>query len=120
MRGEEWHREIDNIVRKLKLDVKETESEHLAFLKKQEDEINQTILEISHSIGELKKLLDSNDICLLSTYKSKNAELSKLPTKFIFSLPCFSSQRIDTEQLLRQFGSLTPVTFQNIGISSPL
>eukprot|EP00105_Crassostrea_gigas_P010102 XP_011425264.1 PREDICTED: E3 ubiquitin-protein ligase TRIM63-like [Crassostrea gigas] len=109
-RGDDWHREIDNIIRKLKSDIKETESEHLAFLKKQEYEINQTILEITHNIGELKELLDSNDIYLLSTYKSKNAELSKLPPKFIFTFPCFSSQRIDTEQLLRQFGSLTPLS----------
>lgn len=110
MRGEEWHREIDNIIRKLKLDVKETESEHLAFLKKQEDEINQTILEMTHNIGELKKLLDSNDICLLSTYTSKNEEFSVLPPKFIATLLSFSSPKIDTEQLLQQFGSLTALS----------
>lgn len=109
-RGDDWHRDIDTIIKKLKSDIEETESEHLAFLKKQEDEINQTILEITHNIGELKKLLDSNDIYLLSTYKSKNAEFSKMPPKFIFTLPSFSSQRIDTEQLLRQFGSLTALS----------
>lgn len=109
-RGDDWHREIDNIIRKMKSDIKKTESEHLAFLKKQEDEINHTILEIKHNIGELKKLLDSNDIYLLSTYKSKNAEFNKLPPKFIVTLPSFSSQRIDTEQLLRQFGSLTALS----------
>lgn len=110
MRGEDWHREIDNIISKLKSDIKETESEHFAFLKKQEDEINHAILEITHSTGELKKLLDSNDICLLSTYKSKNAEFSGLPPKFIVTLPSFSSQKIDTEQLRRQFGTLTALS----------
>lgn len=106
-RGDDWHREINNIVRKLKSDIKATESEHLAFLKKQEDEINHTISELTHIIGELKKLLDSNDICLISTYKSKNAEFIALPPKLIVTLPRFSFQESHTELLRQLFGYLT-------------
>lgn len=90
----------------------------MAFLKKQEDEINQTILEMTHSIGELKKLLDSNNICLLSTYTSKNEEFSELPPKFIVTLPSFSSPKIDTEQLLQQFGSLTALSRTTVETNS--
>lgn len=105
--GEDWHREIDNIVRKLKSGIENTESEHTVFLQKQEDEIIHSISEISHTINELKKLMDSNDISLLCKYKSRNAEFSELPPKFVVTLPSFSSPKIDTKRLTQQFGSLT-------------
>lgn len=106
-RGEDWHRKIDNIVTKFKSDIDKAESRHLTILKKEEGEINHTISKITQRIGELKKLKDSSDVCLLSKYKSNNAEFRKLPPKLIVSLPSFSSQRIDTEQLFQQFGSLS-------------
>lgn len=106
-RGEDWHREIENIIRKLKSDIEKTESENLAVLKKQEDEIKHSISEITHCISELKKLLDSNDACLLSKYKSRNADFRRVPPKFVFPLPQFSHRKIDTDQLFRQFGSLS-------------
>lgn len=105
--GDDWHREIDNIIGKLKLDVTKMESEHLDFLNKEENEINHTISEMTQSIGEIKELLYSNDICLLLTYKSKNAKFRKVHPKFTFTFPSFCSKRIDTKQLIRQFGFLT-------------
>lgn len=106
-RGQDWHRKIDNIVTQFKSDIDKAESRHLTVLKKEEGEINHTISKITQRIGELKKLKDSSDVCLLSKYKSNNAEFRKLPPKLIVSLPSFSSQRIDTEQLFQQFGSLS-------------
>lgn len=105
-RGDEWHREIDNIIRNMKLEIKKTEFEHMVFLKEQEDEINQTILEIRKAICELKKLKDLNDVSRLSKYKSTNADFGMLPPKFNVTLPNFSSERINTDQLIHQFGSL--------------
>lgn len=60
-RGEDWHREIDNVIRKLVSVIKGSESEHQAFLREQEAGIIHIISEITQIIGELKKLLDSND-----------------------------------------------------------
>lgn len=52
---ETWHREIDNIlvIRTLKFYIK-TGPKHVDFIKKQEDEINHTISEITYTFGELK------------------------------------------------------------------
>lgn len=108
-RGEERHRVIDNIIKILKSDIDKTESKHLAVLQRHEDEINQSTLEITQRIGELNKLLDCNDD-ILSRYKSRNAELRKLPPILNVSLPSFSFQRIDTEHLIQQFGSLSELS----------
>lgn len=111
-RGEDWHREIDNIVRKLKSDIKESESEHLAFLQEQEVGINHNISEIKQIIVELKNCLDSNDGCLISKYKFRNAEFRTLPPNLIISVPKFTSQKIVTEQLIQLFGSLSALALK--------
>lgn len=44
---EDWHREIDDVVSKLKTDTENTELYHLNVLKKGEDKINNTLTEIT-------------------------------------------------------------------------
>lgn len=74
----------------MKTYIENTESKHITVLKKQEDKINHSISEITQNIGVHKKILDSNDVCLLSKYKSRNAEFRRFlshckVTKFFFS-----------------------------------
>ncbi|XP_052683484.1 uncharacterized protein LOC128163851 [Crassostrea angulata] len=106
-RGEDIHRKIDTIINKMKSEIGEMEVKYLNALQKQGDEIAQNISEITQSIHELQKLMRSNDVCLVSDYKSRNSEFRKLPPLLNISLPTFSGTKIDTDILYEQIGSLS-------------
>lgn len=114
-RGEDIHKKIDNIIYKMKSEIVEMEEKFLNILKKQEDEVTDNISEITQKIEKLRKLLDSNDVCLVSNYESRHFEFRKLPPLLNMSLPTFSSAKMNTEMLFEQIGSLSApyVTIQD-------
>lgn len=111
-KGEEWHKEIDNIVNKLQFDINEMASGQKTFLKKQEDEYARIINEIKGSIISLTYKNSSNDFHCLSAYKSKNAKFKMLPPKPTVSLPSFTTNQINKEQLKQQFGFLSALSIK--------
>lgn len=107
--GEELHKEIDNIVQKLKSEIQEKDSNNMALLKEKENEITLIMSDIKQDIAKLQKLLKSNDGCLVSTYKSRNAEFRILPPRINVSIPNFAPQILNKEILYEQFGKLFDV-----------
>lgn len=111
--GEDLHREIDTMIKELKSDLDEMDSKELAVLSKQEEEIKRTISKITQNIVDLKTLLDSNDVSVVSVYKSRNDEFKRFPPKSTVSLPRFTPQKINKEQIHQQFGFLSGMLFQS-------
>lgn len=80
---EDWHREIDSMIKKLKTDLDENGSKHLAILNKQEDKIIRTISEITQNIDGLKTPTMSA-LSLATNLKMLNSENYPQTSKFLF------------------------------------
>lgn len=106
-KGKEWHGEIDTVIKKLKSNNAEKNTEQMSALHKNESEIERRISEIKQIIQDQRRILDSSYVCLISTYKSRNAEFKKFPPCFTVSFTTFISQQIDKEQICQQFGFLS-------------
>ena len=105
--GEALHTEIDTIIQGMKSEIDDMDAQHKAAIDQQEDAINHTITEITQVILNLKKLLDTSDICLVYEYTSRTKEFRNLPAQFQVTLPTFTPQKINREHIHQQIGSLS-------------
>ena len=110
--GEALHREINTIIQRKQSDIDDMNAQNLSAIEKQEHEINKTVNEIKQVILELKSLLETSDIGHVSTYKTRNGDFRKLPPKLKISLPSFQHQKIDAEQILKQFGFFSRISIE--------
>ncbi|XP_055999084.1 E3 ubiquitin-protein ligase Midline-1-like [Ostrea edulis] len=106
--GEILHREITAIVNRQKSAIAEMKTKHLDALNKNTEEITQKMAELKQIMSDLKSILKSNDVSLTSSYKSRNSQFRTLPPKVRVTLPSFSPQKINKDQLNEMFGSLSP------------
>lgn len=88
--AERLHKEIDNTKKQLTSKSNGIEKILLDVLSELEDESTKTISKIKECISDIKLLLKSNDVHLVSAYKSRNAELTKLPHKVNVTFPRYS------------------------------
>ncbi|XP_056004059.1 uncharacterized protein LOC125661077 [Ostrea edulis] len=107
--GEILHREITAIVNQRKSDIQEMKNKYLCTLNKNAEEITQKMAELNQIMSDLKSILKSNDVSMTSSYKSRNSEFRTLPSKVRVTLPIFTPQKINTDQLWQMFGSLSPL-----------
>ena len=110
--GEALHKEIDMIIQTKQTEIGDMSREHDAALDKQENEINRTITDMKRVIQDLKSLLDTCNISLVSKYQSRIEDFRKLPSKLKMFLPNFQPVKINRDQLLKQFGSLTALSIE--------
>ncbi|XP_078342040.1 uncharacterized protein LOC144627897 [Crassostrea virginica] len=108
--GEALHTEIDTIIQGMKSEIDDMDAQHKAAIDKQEDAINKTSTEIKKVILDLKRLLETSDVCLVSEYTSRTEEFRNLPFQFQVTLPTFTPQEIHREQIHKQIGSLSELT----------
>lgn len=87
---------------KLKSDLVENHNKHSFVLTKEQFETSSKVSEINEAIGELKVLLDSNDVGLVSGYKSKISESRKLPPKLKICFPPISLPNIDFKEIYKK------------------
>lgn len=99
--------EIDTIISKMKHELDGMDNENLAVIDKEERDITSRIYTITQSIDDLQKLLDSNEVGFVPEYKSRNADLRRLPPTLIVLIPSFIPQKINNDQIHQQFGFMS-------------
>uniref|UniRef100_A0A8W8LSG3 Tripartite motif-containing protein 3 n=2 Tax=Magallana gigas TaxID=29159 RepID=A0A8W8LSG3_MAGGI len=108
--GEQWHREIDIVINKMKTEIGEIKVKHKDILQKHLDEIKQIQSLIKQTLQAIRKIEKSTDVSLTTEYSSKIREFSKLPPKVKVTLPTFIAKPIDPEKLYSLFGQITPLS----------
>ncbi|XP_061168270.1 E3 ubiquitin-protein ligase TRIM71-like isoform X2 [Saccostrea echinata] len=107
--GEDWHREIDKLVKKLKAEVDEMKNTQLQTLQKHLDEINKKMSDIKDEIDSVDVAVDSNNISMLFSVTSEIDRHKNLPVKIVPSIPKFTPGKIQGE-LRKLFGALSSST----------
>ncbi|XP_052681105.1 uncharacterized protein LOC128161754 [Crassostrea angulata] len=108
--GEQWHREIDIVINKMKTEINEIKVKHRDILKKHLNEIKQTQSLIKQTIQAIRIIEKSTEVSSTIEYSSKVREFSKLPPKVKVTMPTFIPKPIDREKLYILFGEISPLS----------
>ncbi|XP_062600376.1 uncharacterized protein LOC134262011 [Saccostrea cucullata] len=104
--GEDWHRKIDKLVKKLKAEVDKMKNNQLQTLQKNLDEIKSKMSQIKHEINSVKMAVDTNDLSKLLSVTSNVHRYRNLPPKIMISLPKFIPGKCQGKELNKMFGTL--------------
>ncbi|XP_065938100.1 tripartite motif-containing protein 2-like [Magallana gigas] len=108
--GEQWHREVDIIINKMKTEINEIKVKHRDILQKHLDEIKQIQSLIKQTLLAIKEIEKSTEVSPAIKYNSKIREFSKFPPKIEVLLPKFIPKPIDHEKLYSLVGQITPLS----------
>ncbi|XP_065937992.1 B-box type zinc finger protein ncl-1-like [Magallana gigas] len=108
--GEQWHKEIDIVIDKMKTEVNNIKVKQKDILKTHLNEVKQIQSLIQQTLLAMKEIKKSTKVSSTIEYSSKIREFSKLPPKVQVSLPTFISKPIDHEKLHGLFGQITPLS----------
>uniref|UniRef100_K1QFL1 Tripartite motif-containing protein 3 n=1 Tax=Magallana gigas TaxID=29159 RepID=K1QFL1_MAGGI len=108
--GEQWHREIDIVINKMKIQISGIKVKHRDILQKHLDEIKQIQALIKQTLLAIEEIKKSTEVSPTIEYSSKIREFSKLPPKVKIALPTFFPKPLDHEKLYNMFGQITPLS----------
>ena len=74
------------------------------------------MIEITQVILTPKRLLQTNDVCLVSKYTSRTELFRRLPSQLQVTLQSFTPQEINSEQTRQQNGSLSRLAFISLSL----
>ncbi|XP_065937984.1 uncharacterized protein [Magallana gigas] len=105
--GEQWHREIDIIINKMKTEISVIKVKHRDILQKHLAEIKQLQSVIKQSLLVIREIEKSTEVTSTIEYSSRIIEFSKIPPKVQILMPTFIPKPIDSEKLYSLFGQIT-------------
>ncbi|XP_065937971.1 uncharacterized protein [Magallana gigas] len=108
--GEQWHREIDIIINKMKTEISDIKKQHREILKTHLNQIKQVQSVIKQSLLAIREIEKSAEVSPTIEYSSRISEFSKIPPKVQVSLPTFIPKPVDREKLYSLFGQITPLS----------
>uniref|UniRef100_A0A8W8LR33 Tripartite motif-containing protein 2 n=1 Tax=Magallana gigas TaxID=29159 RepID=A0A8W8LR33_MAGGI len=108
--GEQWHREIDIIINKMKTEISDIKKQHREILKTHLNQIKQVQSVIKQSLLAIREIEKSAEVSPTIEYSSRISEFSKIPPKVQVSLPTFIPKPVDHEKLYSLFGQITPLS----------
>ncbi|XP_011423676.3 tripartite motif-containing protein 2 [Magallana gigas] len=109
-KGEQWHKEIDIVINKMKTHIIEIKLKHNDILQKYLDEIKKTQPLIKQTLLALKAIENSTEVSTVIEYSSEIGEFSKLPPRINVCLPELIQKPIDREQFYNFFREITPLS----------
>lgn len=104
--GEEWHKEIDAIIKKTKDEIQVMKNKHKNTLNKHLIEIENLISDVKQCLSEIEDILQSNEASKSLFYEVRSDKYDKIPPKLNIKPPVFTTPKIQG-QFLHSFGSLS-------------